>query len=207
MIYVSNYNQFGSSTLDLAFCQWERCANIFSFQPFTLKLNQTNLCRTASTWLESYHSLIFAKYCKKKKKENTSELQFVLNDFWNRCWQHAHTDGEGERRRGDLLGCVLEESNAGRAWVEGEDLDLFLLPCFTRHVCAIQILSCTFLAPLLWVFFASVDSLVLTVGFLPCTPLPGLYLSVCTTFQQLGSWCLSESCSRSKGSKREGKIS
>lgn len=155
--------------------------------------------------------LPFVNICKilkkKKKKENTSELQFVLNDFWNRCWQHAHTDGEGERRRGDLLGCVLEESNAGRAWVEGEDLDLFLLPCFTRHVCAIQILSCTFLAPLLWVFFASVDSLVLTVGFLPCTPLPGLYLSVCTTFQQLGSWCLSESCSRSKGSKREGKIS
>lgn len=37
MIYISNYNQWGSSTLDLAFCQWKHCASIFSFQPFALK--------------------------------------------------------------------------------------------------------------------------------------------------------------------------
>lgn len=37
MIYISNYNQWGSSTLDLAFCQQKHCASIFSFQLFALK--------------------------------------------------------------------------------------------------------------------------------------------------------------------------
>lgn len=118
MIYVSNYNQFGSSTLDLAFCQWERCANIFSFQPFTLKLNQTNLCRTASTWLESYHSLIFAKYCKKKKKVKHFRTaicsEWFLEQVLTAC---PYWWGGGEEEGGSVGLCVRgKQCWKGMSW-------------------------------------------------------------------------------------------
>lgn len=90
----SHYTQLGFSTLDFAFCQQEHWANTIFFQPFLLKLQDTNFYQRAFAGLERWCTLVFVKCC-----EDAECFRSAACSEWGSEQVGMHTQRLGEEGR------------------------------------------------------------------------------------------------------------